>query len=162
MVQCKKNIFHLETPALCLHSCEVRHGWPSVDLILTLQLLVSLSLPSCSYLCDCHFLSSSVPLGSTVLCPSVSSLKKPLIEQPWQPDPGGRLVTTHSDFPLCGHCTLCNACSEVCGKPWWPDSLKEIHHWPWEVSVRIENEHVCGGALIDFTWVISAAHCIQG
>ncbi|OBS60069.1 hypothetical protein A6R68_08809 [Neotoma lepida] len=73
----------------------------------------------------------------------------------------GRLVTSHSDFPLCGHCTLCNACSEVCGKPSWPDNLK-IHHWPWEVSVRIDNEHVCGGALIDFSWVISAAHCIQG
>ncbi|XP_040596235.1 inactive serine protease 45 [Mesocricetus auratus] len=49
----------------------------------------------------------------------------------------------------------------VCGKPWWPDNLEEIRHWPWEVSLRMENKHVCGGALIDLIWVISAAHCFQ-
>uniref|UniRef100_A0A673U4L9 tryptase n=1 Tax=Suricata suricatta TaxID=37032 RepID=A0A673U4L9_SURSU len=35
-------------------------------------------------------------------------------------------------------------------------------HWPWEVSLRLENEHVCGGALIDLSWAVTAAHCIQG
>ncbi|XP_003794577.2 serine protease 45 [Otolemur garnettii] len=35
-------------------------------------------------------------------------------------------------------------------------------HWPWEVSLQMESEHVCGGALIDFSWVVTAAHCIQG
>ncbi|CAH6777622.1 Prss45 [Phodopus roborovskii] len=49
----------------------------------------------------------------------------------------------------------------VCGKPWWPNNLKEIRHWPWEVSLRMENKHVCGGALINLFWVISAAHCFQ-
>ncbi|GAB1294741.1 Serine protease 46 [Apodemus speciosus] len=54
-----------------------------------------------------------------------------------------------------------NHIEPVCGTPWWPDSLEESHHWPWEVSLQIENEHVCGGALISRSWVVSAAHCIQ-
>ncbi|XP_052045234.1 inactive serine protease 45 isoform X1 [Apodemus sylvaticus] len=54
-----------------------------------------------------------------------------------------------------------NHTEPVCGTPWWPDSLEESHHWPWEVSLQTENEHVCGGALIDRSWVVSAAHCIQ-
>ncbi|XP_011888788.1 PREDICTED: serine protease 45 [Cercocebus atys] len=52
--------------------------------------------------------------------------------------------------------------SWVCGEPWWSEDLEMTRHWPWEVSLRMENEHVCGGALIDSSWVVTAAHCIQG
>ncbi|XP_042091877.1 serine protease 45 [Ovis aries] len=51
---------------------------------------------------------------------------------------------------------------EACGQPWWPKNLDLSRHWPWEVSLRVGNEHVCGGALIDLNWVVTAAHCIQG
>lgn len=33
--------------------------------------------------------------------------------------------------------------------------------YPWQVSLLINHHHVCGGTLINATWVVTAAHCFE-
>jgi hypothetical protein len=33
------------------------------------------------------------------------------------------------------------------------------HSWPWMVSLQSDQDHFCGGTLINNQWVVSAAHC---
>ncbi|NWW81008.1 OVCH2 protein, partial [Climacteris rufus] len=35
------------------------------------------------------------------------------------------------------------------------------YSWPWQVSVQIADEHICGGAVLAKDWVVTAAHCLH-
>ncbi|KFQ22673.1 Ovochymase-2, partial [Merops nubicus] len=35
------------------------------------------------------------------------------------------------------------------------------YSWPWQVSVQISDEHICGGAVLTKEWVVTAAHCFN-
>lgn len=54
----------------------------------------------------------------------------------------------------------------VCGRPRASGRIvsgqdAQLGQWPWQVSVRENGVHVCGGSLIAEDWVLTAAHCFN-
>ncbi|XP_016309140.1 transmembrane protease serine 4b isoform X3 [Sinocyclocheilus anshuiensis] len=57
----------------------------------------------------------------------------------------------------------CSDCGEVVGEDRIVGGLDTaVEHWPWQVSLQWNHQHVCGGALLSKHWVISTAHCFTG
>ncbi|XP_057288032.1 transmembrane protease serine 4 [Pezoporus wallicus] len=40
-------------------------------------------------------------------------------------------------------------------------SAATIEAWPWQVSLQYKKEHICGGSIIDRSWILTAAHCFK-
>jgi len=40
-------------------------------------------------------------------------------------------------------------------------SQAQTAEYPWQVSLRYNGQHLCGGTLIDNQWVLTAAHCFE-
>ncbi|XP_040835099.1 serine protease 40-like [Ochotona curzoniae] len=56
--------------------------------------------------------------------------------------------------------------AEVCGKTGktgriYGGTRAEPERWPWQASLLLNGQHVCGASLIASNWVVSAAHCFQ-
>jgi len=79
----------------------------------------------------------------------------------------------HNCKASCGHCpgaspvTHAPSHSAGCGVSTVDPGLKivggeqtSIEAHPWQISLRMHNQHICGGSLVGPNWVMTAAHCV--
>ncbi|XP_062969459.1 serine protease 44-like [Cynocephalus volans] len=100
---------------------------------------------------------SPLPSGGGGEAPLANEWEPPLVGVPGPsaaPQSGQSAVTAdlYAFASACGHRTV-----RIVGGMPAPE-----RKWPWQVSLQIKDEHLCGGSLIANRWVLTAAHCILG
>ncbi|XP_013912144.1 PREDICTED: serine protease 27-like [Thamnophis sirtalis] len=57
--------------------------------------------------------------------------------------------------------------TRVCGKQGYLNRIvggtdSRDGEWPWQVSIKLNGHHHCGGSLVTNQWIITASHCFKG
>ncbi|KAK3549900.1 hypothetical protein QTP86_015517, partial [Hemibagrus guttatus] len=39
--------------------------------------------------------------------------------------------------------------------------VNSMGRWPWQVSLQVKRNHMCGGSVITPSWIVTAAHCVE-
>ncbi|XP_075045727.1 transmembrane protease serine 5 [Mixophyes fleayi] len=84
-----------------------------------------------------------IPLGQTTAPEHVWKTRQGCLS--------GRIVALK-----CSECGSRSKSSRIIG-----GSDVALGRWPWQVSLSLNNRHVCGGSIVAHQWIITAAHCVH-